>query len=188
MTGTTVPSELTADQLAATAAAAFGHARPATTADEAEAMLPGLDAVGRWAESVVLQNADSDGDGIGDLRGALESGQERAAALQAMMAPVWDTYDVVVDESPSSPSVKDRSWAAVQQALPILMPMVQAGQLPPVRLGRWRVSRRASERAGRTVRPNGFDRHYDHRSRRSARHDQCGQRAHVRRSGRYRQH
>lgn len=59
-------------------------------------------------------------------------GQERAAALQAMMAPGWDTYDVVVDESPSSPSVKDRSWAAVQQALPILMPMVQAGQLPPV--------------------------------------------------------
>lgn len=58
-------------------------------------------------------------------------GQERAASLQALMAPGFDTYDVVVEEAPSSPSVKDRSWAAVQQALPILLPMAQSGQLPP---------------------------------------------------------
>ena len=58
-------------------------------------------------------------------------GAERAAALQAMMAPGWDTYDVVVEESPSSPSVKDRSWAATQAALPIILPMAQSGQLPP---------------------------------------------------------
>lgn len=58
-------------------------------------------------------------------------GEQRAAFLQAMMAPGFDTYDVVVEEAPSSPSVKDRSWAAVQQALPIVLPMAQSGQIPP---------------------------------------------------------
>jgi len=88
MTGTTVPSELTADQLAATAAAAFGHARPATTADEAEAMLPGWDAVGRWAESVVLQNADSDGDvPVADLVREAWAAFARGAGLDD---PEWD--------------------------------------------------------------------------------------------------
>jgi hypothetical protein len=53
-------------------------------------------------------------------------GSDQAQYVPLMRQPGVNTYDVVVDESPSSPNQKEATWAMLQQILPVVGKM-----LPP---------------------------------------------------------
>jgi hypothetical protein len=48
-------------------------------------------------------------------------GEERGEALEKLMDPKAQSYDVVVEEAPTSANAKERAWAAVSPLLPILI-------------------------------------------------------------------
>lgn len=53
-------------------------------------------------------------------------GQDQAQYVPLLRQPGVSTYDVIVDESPSSPNQKEATWAMLQQILPVVGKM-----LPP---------------------------------------------------------
>jgi hypothetical protein len=55
-------------------------------------------------------------------------GAENAKYVQLIHDPGMAEYDVVVDEAPSSPNMKERVWAALMQLLPVIM---RGAPMPP---------------------------------------------------------
>ena len=54
-------------------------------------------------------------------------GPENAQYVPLLHQPGVDEYDVIVDDAPTSPNMKDRTWAAIMQ----LLPMFRGVNIPP---------------------------------------------------------
>lgn len=56
-------------------------------------------------------------------------GKEKEQNVALMKDQMLGDYDIIVDEAPTSPNVKDRTWSLVQPLLPMLPPQAQLAML-----------------------------------------------------------
>src|ERR1019366_4677634 len=64
---------------------------------------------------------------ISDGRLIRIGGQDQAKYVQFIHDPGLAEYDVIVDDAPSSPNMKERVWAMIMQ----MMPMLRTLPMPP---------------------------------------------------------
>lgn len=56
------------------------------------------------------------------------AGPDAEVAIPLLKDKVTGKYDVIVDDAPTSPNTKEKTWATIQMLLP---PLLQAGMVPP---------------------------------------------------------
>lgn len=56
------------------------------------------------------------------------AGPDAEMAIPLLRDKVTGKYDVIVDDAPTSPNTKEKTWATIQMLLP---PLLQAGMVPP---------------------------------------------------------
>lgn len=74
----------------------------------------------------LLQNHLSDG------RLVRIVGESKAQYVPLMKADVADKdYDIIIDDAPSSPNEKERTWSIMQPMLPLIFDQIKTGMVPP---------------------------------------------------------